>query len=697
MDSLADIRAKYPQYADIPDDKLVDSLHSKFYSDMPKAEFENKLIAKKPQTIEDLAAGRTESLLNPVANERNIPAVLAQSVGKGIANIGDVIVGAPENYKRLYQYGAGKLQGQDVEVPRGATPITNLLVKHGIFTPEREPNTPILNVADFAVQAATPGTAFGKIGSIPSFAKRAGENLLQGAIGGSALETAKSAGITNPLAEQVIAAGSMAAPGAVYSMRNTPSTVVNQAMRNLTPEQLSQAQSLIDRSYKLGNPITGPEAIAQVAGGSKLPSIQRYVENVPRGEASNIMGEFMASRPKSNENVMANALRQISPNEPNPAIPSRLQAAGENLISGAEKSLSQNVRPLYEKAGNVRVTSAPDYLMNTQNVNILANPKIADAVNAVRRTSEYAVKGAPVNSLETLIAAKKYLDDQYSGQMNPTTGLQKGAAGVTASAISELSNYLKEASPEYAQGAKKYEIAQKTQIQPLKQGLVGAISETTGIPEKMIGQQADILMPKNPKATFPEDIKRTIELLRRKDPTVAADWTRQELQGAFNQASREKIAGGNQFGGANFAANITGNKAQKDNLQALVEASAGEGTWKGFENMLETMQAQGQRVPAGSATTFNNLLTQEMESGGKGAFMKYVTSLPTMAREGIQAWELGKNTEMLAKMLTDPKSVEKLNELAKTKPDSRKARNIVNSVVGGYVGQKPELAPEENK
>ena len=38
------------------------------------------------------------------------------------------------------------------------------------------------------------------------------------------------------------------------------------------------------------------------------------------------------------------------------------------------------------------------------------------------------------------------------------------------------------------------------------------------------------------------------------------------------------------------------------------------------------------------------------------------------------------------------------NELAKTKPDSRKARNIVNSVVGGYVGQKPELTTsEENK
>ena len=656
-----------------------------------KAELDAKLSSNKqalPQNAEDLRSGQVESLLNPAANERNIPAVLAQSLGKGFSNVGDFLIGAPKNLAKIGGYTVGKLAGKDVEYPRYETPVTNQLVKHGIFTPQNEPNTPILKVADFATQAAAPGI-FTKANSIPSFLAKQAENVGQGLIGGTTLETAKSSGITNPLAEQLIAFGAMAAPGGIYSMRNTPSTVVNQAMRNIPPEQLTQAQALVDRSYKLGNPITGAEAISQISGGTKLPSIQRFAENLPRGQASNIMSEFMAGRPQANENVMANALRQISPTEPSAAIPNRMQAAGENVISGAEKSLSQNVKPLYEKASGVSVYPAPD---------ILANPKIADAVKAVRNTSEYGVKGAPTNSFETLIAAKKYLDDQYAGQMTATTGLKKGAAGVTGQAVNELSNYLKTNSPEYAKGAHNYQVAQEKQIQPLKQGLVGAISETSGIPEKMISQQSGILAPKNPKATFPEDIKRTVELLRRKDPTVAADWTRQELQGTFNQAAREKITGGNQFGGANFASNIVGNKGQKENLQALVEASSGKGTWQGFENMLETMQAQGQRVPTGSSTTFNNLLTQEMESGGKGAFLKFPLNIPSTVRNGIQAWELGKNTEMLAKLLTDPKSVEKLNELAKTKPDSRKARNIVNSVVGGYVGQKPELTTsEENK
>ena len=640
-----------------------------------------------PQTVEDLRAGQTESVLNLKGNERSIPKVLAQSVGKGFANIGDVVVGAPANYESLYKYIKAKAQGEETEAPRMATPVSNFLVKQGVFTPQNEPNTPILKVADFAAQVAAPGT-IGKIGSIPSFAARTAENIGQGLIGGSALEFSKSAGITNPLAEMLIAGGSMAAPGAIYSMRNTPSTVVNQAMRDMSPAQLQQAQQLVDRSIQLGSPITGAEAISQVAGGTKLPSIQRYVENVPRGEAANIMGEFMAGRPQANQAMMADALRQISPAAPNAAIPGRMQTAAQDLITGAEKSLTRNVTPLYKQAGSVSVYPAPS---------VLANDKIADAVKEVRSTSKYGVKGAPTNSFETLIAAKKLLDDELEGQMSAVTGAQRGAGGVTKQAVNELSEYLKQASPEYAQGARNYEVAQKTQIQPIKQGLTGAIAQSTGIPEKMIAQQSDILRPQSPRATFPEDIKRTVELLRRKDPTIAADWTRQELQGAFNEAARAKVSGGNQFGGANFAKQIVGNEAQRDNLQALVEASAGKGTWQGFENMLETMQAQGQRVPAGSATTFNNLLTQEMESGGKGAFLKFPLNIPSTVRNGIQAWELGKNTEMLAKMLTDPKSVEKLNELAKTKPDSRKARNIVNSVVGGYVGQKPELPQEEKK
>jgi hypothetical protein len=43
MASLAEIRAKYPQYDDMSDQQLADAFHAKFYSDMPRAEFDAKI------------------------------------------------------------------------------------------------------------------------------------------------------------------------------------------------------------------------------------------------------------------------------------------------------------------------------------------------------------------------------------------------------------------------------------------------------------------------------------------------------------------------------------------------------------------------------------------------------------------------------------------------------------------------------
>lgn len=40
---ISDIRAKYPQYQDLSDQQLADALHAKFYSDMPRAEFDSKI------------------------------------------------------------------------------------------------------------------------------------------------------------------------------------------------------------------------------------------------------------------------------------------------------------------------------------------------------------------------------------------------------------------------------------------------------------------------------------------------------------------------------------------------------------------------------------------------------------------------------------------------------------------------------
>ena len=45
MATLAEIRQQYPQYQDMSDAALADALYRKFYSDMPRAEFDAKIGA----------------------------------------------------------------------------------------------------------------------------------------------------------------------------------------------------------------------------------------------------------------------------------------------------------------------------------------------------------------------------------------------------------------------------------------------------------------------------------------------------------------------------------------------------------------------------------------------------------------------------------------------------------------------------
>ena len=57
MTTLTEIRNQYPQYADMPDDVLANALYKKFYSDIPRAEFDSK-VGLKPAQAPAQANGR---------------------------------------------------------------------------------------------------------------------------------------------------------------------------------------------------------------------------------------------------------------------------------------------------------------------------------------------------------------------------------------------------------------------------------------------------------------------------------------------------------------------------------------------------------------------------------------------------------------------------------------------------------------
>ena len=366
-----------------------------------------------------------------------------------------------------------------------------------------------------------------------------------------------------------------------------------------------------------------------------------------------------------------------------------MQQAGQQLVRGAEQGVTANVNPIYQQGmAEMRNISANKALpvLPAEVKSLMQNSAIDDAIKHVVNDSYSGVKGLSPNDPRTLNAAKIYLDAQYKNfSKSISSSEDKTKAGNAYGASRELDQFLSAKSPIYAQGSKNYETAYKTQIEPLKASPVGQIAEGN------VGQE--VLMPNKPVSLYPADIKRTVELLRRKDPTAVPDWTRQQLEGIFNETGQNLQNGPNQFGGAKFAATIQGNKQQKANLQALVQESAGMQAYQGFKRVLNNLEAQGTRQGAGSQTSFNNQFQKELSEGGPLAAAKLIFK-PSEVATKYEEYRLGKNANKLADMLTNPDSIKQLQDLARTKPNTAKERALVNSIVGGYVAQKPEMTEE---
>jgi hypothetical protein len=82
MATIAEIRAKYPQYADMPDAALADALHKKFYADMPRADFDAK-IGLKPAAPSEIPAPRAGPTTYEKVREFVAPTVEALGAAGG--------------------------------------------------------------------------------------------------------------------------------------------------------------------------------------------------------------------------------------------------------------------------------------------------------------------------------------------------------------------------------------------------------------------------------------------------------------------------------------------------------------------------------------------------------------------------------------------------------------------------------------
>ena len=94
---IAEVRSKYPQYGDLPDEDLARGLHQKFYADLPFEDFSKRIgYTPAPSPDEITAASQPYRALRPLRNPEVGPTVAQPASAQAAPSIESVVAEPPQ-------------------------------------------------------------------------------------------------------------------------------------------------------------------------------------------------------------------------------------------------------------------------------------------------------------------------------------------------------------------------------------------------------------------------------------------------------------------------------------------------------------------------------------------------------------------------------------------------------------------------
>lgn len=655
MPSLSEIRQQYPQYNDMTDAALADALYKKFYSDMPRADFNAKLgVGDSMDTAKGLAKAGGIGLAEGAIGVAGLPGtvvggldtlagkIVDQTVGRAVNRYQKGTWDAPNTDAIAEQAKARMLPGpQDVisggKIKSAIEGVTGDFYKPqtvgeqyartiGEFIPGSllAPGGPALNAVRYGVAPAVASETAGQLtkGSQYEPYARAGAGLATG-----------------------LGAAMLSRPA--YSER-----LVGRAARDVTNQDYAAAEQLMRDAQARGIQLTPAEAIQQVTGGgSSLGDIQRITESTRDG-----LARVMAQRPNQMRQAADAAFDQVAPRSATPAnIGRQAQEAATSAIDRTRQNINRLAEPFYNAAETVPIPAA-------EQASLMALPGYQEALATVRKNPQLNryVANLPDNSVGVLNEVKKQLNQQsqnVGAAVNPNRNVQMSAG--YARDAGDVTNVGRSLSPEYGRALDIQEAGRRQVLGPLQAGPTGAISQT----EDIASQGGKLFNNVN----SPQEVRRAITNIAQQDPAAASGIVREQLGrmadktvGGLDNAARP-----DQFGGAKLARMMRGDARTAENINAAVSAAAGQPAANDINKLIDALQATGWRQRPGSMTAFNQEALSELKSGGAEGVIRFATAPLKTARDTISRARLGSQTERLAELLASgPNGVRRIQELA---------------------------------
>jgi hypothetical protein len=403
MATLAEIRQSYPQYADIPDNELADALHKKFYSDIPKEDFDRRvgLTRAEPELDKYKETVRRES------EDRRIKGI---DTSAGLSRLGlhgatlgasdEILAGALTPFEMVkrgtfnpaegYRYAKAQ-QNLDLEEGRKRAGVvgTGAEIAGGVMSGTGLARAG-LTTARLLGQA--PGAA-GRFGS--AVADAAGFGAVAGGLEGEGTdrfkEAAKGAALGGAVAGvgiPVLGAAKMVAAPIISNIRariNPEGVATSQVARALT-ESGRTPQQIVQETFDAANQGQGAYTVADALG---HPG-QRLLSTAARspGEGRTQIVDFLQGRQADQGRRVAQQVAEGF-DSPQTAQQTRtaMTAARDDAADVAYGAARQNARPvdLSNVIARIDDTLQPGVNQIARPQSGIANDSIESALDGIRR------------------------------------------------------------------------------------------------------------------------------------------------------------------------------------------------------------------------------------------------------------------------------------------------------------------------
>jgi hypothetical protein len=625
--------------------KLTDGTEADFPISSSLADIDKRLAAEGLKRDPSIKPFAERGIVDSTMAKINLPIVQGASA----------ILGLPGAVAEGLQTGAEKisqLMGRTPEQAAAGRPVisaptpASITRAAGEFIPLQRAESLPGQLAQTAVRNIASAPVAGAI--VPSLLSAAGEEALAFPFRGTPLE---------PAARAVGAIGTPIA-ALPFAVKTPMERMYTESTQRMTPAQVQAASELQQQSFRAGMPVTSLEAMQQASGGrTTLPALQRQVEGMPASAPQ--MAEFMAER----GNITQRTLQEQFPQTTRAQLGTQMQQAAQAEQRALNQQLVKEAGPAFEAVKSKKIPMS--WMTNLERESAV----IAEASRAVDNTPVYQdlLKGFPDNSIARIESMRAFLQDKYDLLAGQNIGKVTNEMRIYDEARRNLLKKADEQVPAYAAARADYQAARERIVGPLTETPIPNIAATSEVPK----QFGELFATKAAEINLtPDKVTKAVRALAKTDPELPREFLNQYMRASLENVQR---AASTQAGtvGPRFADTVAKNTTQRANLEAAiveVYGDKGKQAAKGFNNMMNILEAQGRRLPAGSPTAEKGMLTEQ----SMGAVGRSLREPLSVIGNMYQSIFFARDYQKMAKAMTSPDGVMALENIAKAGKDRKK-------------------------